>query len=394
MMGKPKAPKAPDLVGLDAAQAARNKDAAYDVMGQNRYGQITPTGSNQWVTDPVTGKTNNVTTYSPEQQALYEKNNALAQAMSGGSGGALNQFMGQYWGGGGAAPSSSGSSGGFSYNGGGSAPAGNSPVGKGIQKDLDYSHLTAMPGSDPMVARQQAQDALYGRAAGYLDPQWQESQRSLETKLSNQGLVPGTAAYNRAMEVENAAKEKAYTGARQDAIAGGGAEQERQQALALALRNQGITEAGNLGAFHNAAQGQGANQWLTQHGQDTSANAQIQSAGIGAAAASQRAQMENELATRAQQFNELMGMGKFGQSGQMIPQFGISQGNLQPYGTGNAVGAASNDYQNQMAQYNARKNSGLGGMLPGIGSFVGNGLDSGWLSNLIGDAGPLLLAGG
>src|SRR4029077_14435312 len=103
-----------------------------------------------------------------------------------------------------------------------------------IQKDLDYSKLTAMPTTDPAVARQEAQDALYKMNTQYLDPQMASAQSALQTRLSNQGLVPGTEAYNRAAQIQNDASQKAYESARQGAIAGGGAEQERQQQLALA----------------------------------------------------------------------------------------------------------------------------------------------------------------
>jgi hypothetical protein len=296
MGSKAKAPKAPDLVAANAAQVAANKTAATDVMNANRYGQQTPFASNQWVTDPATGQTTNVTSLAPEQQALYNKNNALAQAMTGGAGGALDSFMSQYWGGGGAP--AGGGGGAASINIGG-MPQGNdpnSPVNKGIQKNLDYSKLTAMPTTDPAVARQEAQDALYGRASGYLDPQWQQQEASTRTRLSNQGLVPGTPAYDRAYANEQMAKEKAYTGARQDAIAGGGAEQERQQQLALALRNQGVLEAGNLGAFHNAAQSQGAEQYLKKYGVDSSRSAQLGAAGISAGASMANAAANNQLA--------------------------------------------------------------------------------------------------
>jgi hypothetical protein len=367
MGGKSKAPKAPDLVAANAQQVQLNKDAATDVMNQNRYSQTTPFASNDWVTGPD-GKVTNVTTLAPEQQALYQKNNALAQQMSGNASGALDSFMGRYWGdgsGGGGGGSSSSSGGGINVSIPSSA-GGSGGLPGGIQTDLDYSKLTGMPTTDPGVARQQAQDALYKMNTQYLDPQMQNAQKSLETKLSNQGLVPGTEAYNRAAQLQSDSSQKAYESARQGAIAGGGAEAERAQNMALQLRNQGMTEAGNLGAFHNAAQDQGAKQWLQKYGYDSSKDATLGAAGISAGASMSNAQLAADNANRAEQFNELYKMGQFGQSGQMIPQFGTSQGNMGNYGTGNLVGAEQAQYQDA-----AQAAQNKGGMLPAIAGLAG-----------------------
>jgi hypothetical protein len=257
---------------------------------------------------------------------------------------------------------------------GGGLGSDTSPVNKGIQSDLDYSKLTAMPG-DTTAERQQVQDALYKRQTGYLDPQYAEQQRSLETQLSNKGLVPGTPAFNNAMQVMNQAKERAYAGARNDAITGGGAEQERLQNMILQLRNQGKSEADSMGAFHNAAQGQGAGQWLTQHGQDQAAHAQITSAGLSAGAASQAAQLAHEDRSRQQQWAELMGYHSLSQPDSA--NFGIGQGNMGSYNTGDMMGAAQKGYAAQLDAANAARagNAGLGG---GIGGMIG-----GWLGNSV-----------
>ena len=239
---KAKTPAAPDYTALNEQQAALNKGAAYDVMGQNRYTQQAATGSsNEWITDPVTGKVTNKTSFGPSEQPIYDQNAALRQKYGqlgnaaadqfgqnyyggapggggmigsfsgGGAGGGGGYFSGGSGGGGGGGGSYSSSPGTSSVPGGiyASDPiTGTGGVGGDVQRDLDYSKLTAMPG-DTMAERQQVQDALYKRQTGYLDPQYQESQRSLETQLSNKGLVPGTPAFNNAMQVLNQAKEKA-----------------------------------------------------------------------------------------------------------------------------------------------------------------------------------------
>ena len=376
---KAKTPAAPDYTALNDQQFQRNKDAAYDVMGQNRYSQVGATGSsNEWITDPATGKVTNKTSFGATEQPVYDQNAALRLKYGQMGNAAADQFGQQYYGGGGGGGGTSapsyGGGGGMIGSYGGGLGSDTSPVNKGIQSDLDYSKLTAMPG-DTTAERQQVQDALYKRQTGYLDPQYAEQQRSLETQLSNKGLVPGTPAFNNAMQVMNQAKERAYAGARNDAITGGGAEQERLQNMILQLRNQGKSEADSMGAFHNAAQGQGAGQWLTQHGQDTAANAQITSAGIGASAASQAAQLAHEDRARQQQWAELMGYHDLSQP--TNANFGIGQGNMGVYGTGDMTGAANAEYKAQLDAANAAKagNAGLGG---GIGGMIG-----GWLGNSV-----------
>ena len=368
---KAKTPAAPDYSALNDQQFARNKEAAYDVMGQNRYGQVGATGSsNEWVTDPTTGKVTNKTSFGPSEQPIYDQNAAYRLQMGQLGNTAADQFGQKYYGAGGGGGGGGGGSYGMIGSFGGGAPAGPSPVNSGIQSDLDYSKLTAMPG-DTTAERQQVQDALYKRSTGYLDPQYQESQRALETQLSNKGLVPGTPAFNNAMRVLNDAKDKSYAGARNDAIIGGGQEQERLQNMILQLRNQGKSETDTLGAFHNAAQGQGAGQWLTQHGQDTAANAQITSAGIGASASREAAQLAHEDRARQQQWAELMGYHSL--SSPESANFGIGQGNMGVYGTGDEVGAAQRTYQAQLDAANAKnaKGAGIGSM---VGTLAGAGL--------------------
>src|SRR6185436_6078643 len=124
-MGKgAKAPKPPDMTAAADKTAAAAKAGAYDVMNQNRYTQVGPEGSrNVW--DAATNT--NTTTMGAQPQAAYD-------AMMAATTGNMGQFQNKYWGGGGAP---AGGGGGISINvpGGG----GESPLGKGIQKNLDYS---------------------------------------------------------------------------------------------------------------------------------------------------------------------------------------------------------------------------------------------------------------
>jgi hypothetical protein len=163
--------------------------------------------------------------------------------------------------------------------------------------------------------------------------------------------------------------------------------------MALQLRNQGMTEAGNLGAFHNAAQNQGAEQYLKKYGYDSSKDATLGAAGIQAGASMSNNAANNALLQRQQQFNELTKMGQYGQSGQMLPNFGISQGNMGNYGTGDLVGAQQKQYQDAVAASQAKSAGGLGGMLPMIGQVAGT-MFGGPLGGMAGSALGGMLGGG
>jgi hypothetical protein len=132
----------------------------------------------------------------------------------------------------------------------------------GIQRALDYSKLGALPQSNQDTLKQ-VQDAVYNRQAMYLDPQFQKEADKLSANLVQQGAPLGSEAHKQAMAEFADAKERAYSGARMEAIKAGGAEQSRQLADQLGIRQQGVGEINNQGAFVNSAQaqqyGQGAN---------------------------------------------------------------------------------------------------------------------------------------
>ena len=89
---------------------------------------------------------------------------------------------------------------------------------------------------------QDVQDASYKAQTDRLDPQWQQQQGSTETQLINQGLRPGTEAYDNAMRVFNNGRNDAYSQARLQAI--NTAPQTLQQATAI--RNQPLNELNAL----------------------------------------------------------------------------------------------------------------------------------------------------
>lgn len=84
-------------------------------------------------------------------------------------------------------------------------------VGQGFATPFDTSNIRTLQ-ADP-AARQAAQDAAYRQATSRLDPQFQTQQAQTETQLRNQGLVPGSEAYDAAMRNFNFGKNDAYSSA-------------------------------------------------------------------------------------------------------------------------------------------------------------------------------------
>jgi hypothetical protein len=127
-----------------------------------------------------------------------------------------------------------------------------------------------------------AQDAAYDTQAGYLDPQFAQQKSNLDQQLADQGIQPGTAAYDRAQGDFSRSKTFAYQQAQDAAVAAGNQEQatlfgesvtggqfanqaqqqEYSQAQQRAIfanqaQQQGYSEAQQRAIFANQAQQQG-----------------------------------------------------------------------------------------------------------------------------------------
>lgn len=179
-----------------------------------------------------------------------------------------------------------------------------------------YDSLNPLYGQDDLnAARLRTEDALYSR----LNPQFDRDEEALRTRLINQGISQGSEAYNREMERFNQAKNDA----RMQAVLAGGTEADRLFSQSLASRQQGISELDKL---------------------------------------------------RAQPLNEYLAMS--GQQQLQNPQF--QQYSYQGAATPDYQGLVNQNYQNQMAQYNAKQASSnnLMGSLFGLGGQLGGA----WLS--------------
>lgn len=378
-MGKPKAPKAPDPAQTAAAQTGTNIGTAIANQTLGNVNQVTPdgaltysqTGTKQW-TDPTSGKVYDLPTYtatqtlSAGQQAIKNQSDKAElnlATLAAGQSAKLNDLLGrpvdtsgapaagdptkiglpQYTGYG-AGPTlqttvpktgnvmSSIASGGTIQdklgNTGtvqtGLANAGNiknSIANAGnIQTGVaDAGAIKTSVGDTGNVTNSYDYSADTSRYENALmermNPQLAQSRSALETQLANQGLQPGSEAYNRA--IDSATRQE--NDARLGAILNAGQEQSRLAGLA---RDQAT--------FQNSAQQQNFNQALAAAGFTNQAQAQQygQNANnmqlANAAQAQQYQQNANDagFSNQAQQqgFNQNLASGQFANAAQAQQQ--------------------------------------------------------------------------
>ena len=223
-MGKGSSPPpAPDYSAAAREQGDVDKEALAQQTYANRPDQITPWGTTQWstrpITDPVTGQS-----YTGWQQT-QAVSDPLQQALSGQIDLARRRtgLAGERW----------------------------ADAAGGVDDPLDYSQFRSVTEmGDPSSYRQAGEDAAYRRSTSRLDPQFEEDEQALQIRLRNQGLRPGDEAYEAEMNRLNRRKTDAYQAAMDEATAAGRAESAlsfdqnlAQQTQSAALRNMEIDEA-------------------------------------------------------------------------------------------------------------------------------------------------------
>jgi hypothetical protein len=197
--------------------------------------------------------------------------------------------------------------------------------------DIDTSNLAAMP----INAGTTAQDLILQR----LSPTIEAGDRSFAQTLANQGLAPGTQAYNTAFRNREMSKNDLYS---QAALQGIG--------LDMNARQQGFGELMNRAGLYNTALGQDFSQGLSR-------------AQFGNQA--QQQQLAQDLTLRGQPMNEIIGL--LGGSQIQLPQFAGYQGtNIAPAPTFAATQAAN---QAAIQNYGIQQ-AGANATTQGIGSLA------------------------
>ena len=267
----PSAPAAPDYTGAAQQTAAGNLDMARAATAANRVNQVTPYGNLDYKitgSDPYGNPTWTATTsLSDVGKQLLNTQNQAALGLGGTINSQLAQvqdIMGQ----------------------------GFNPQTAPITTNIGQANLNQLTGQ----ANLQTSPDYQGGMAGWdkanqllmarLQPQMQIQQENLDAKLANQGIAPGTEAYNRAkmalgMQQNDLLNQAQLSGlsagntlfqqglqgaqfgntAQQQAYANQQAQQSANNALAQQQFANQLTNA-NLG---NAAQQQQFNQALTQY---------------------------------------------------------------------------------------------------------------------------------
>jgi hypothetical protein len=248
----PSAPAAPDYAGAAQQTAAGNLAAAQAAAAANRVNQVTPYGNLNYAetgTDSMGNPTWTATTSLSDvgQQLLNNQN-----AASLGLGGTINSALGRV----------------------------QSTMGKEFNPNLPSTGMN--PG-------QSYQDAYMQRLA----PQLAQNRESTQAQLANQGVVPGTQAYENAMRQQSMKENDLLLGATTQGFGVG--QQANQQAYNQAMTNYNLP-LNTLSALRTGSQVQNptfinAPQQATTSGADllTASQAQGQYA-LGSSNASAAAQ--------------------------------------------------------------------------------------------------------
>ncbi len=360
-MGKKSSPKAPDYEAAAKATAEGNKEALMYQTDANRANQITPWGTEGWFGEPGTPGYGKVTSLSANQQAIFD---AQEQAQY------QNQLLGL-------------------------------GLGDRLQQDLhrpdDFYNMLPEVGRNPNVPTygqgltdmgqggqmMQMSDKLesaydpafaeqaFARAKSLIDPTHGQQLESQEVALRNQGLTPGTEAYDNALSMLRGQQSEQLNNMAYDSIDRGRAEQQAEFGRAAQANEQNF---GQQSSMFGAGQqrGQYADAQRQQQVQEQMGFGQL---GFGQEMQqSQYQQMLRQAAITEQQQREIGGLNlrNAAQSGQQVGMPNMPGYNQAGYvGGPDLLGAAQAKGQFDL-QADAQKGPGLFDTLGGLGaSYLG-----------------------
>lgn len=348
-MGKksgPAAPAAPDPVATAQAQGQQNINSAIAQANLNRIDQVTPQGSLTYSQNGTnsdgTPRYTQTQTLSPDEQKKYDQNNQVALALNGLATDNISRVADAQ-----SKP--------FTYDGMTAMKTGLNLEGIGdagqIQKGLDYSGLTKLPGTDDFSAdAQRVAGSVYSQAASRLDPQWQQNENDIKSQLAAKGISENSDAYRREYDNMSRAKTDAYNQANFSATQAGANEQSRLFGLSMSARQQGQNEVNTQGDFANGAQ----QQQFGQNAQVAAVNNQNESASAAFNNQTRQQEIEQAAYLRNLPLNDiasLLGTGAGVQSPDFNPvsQVGVAAPDY--------MGQVNSNYAQAMSQYNSKQAS-------------------------------------
>jgi hypothetical protein len=360
----PSAPAAPNYAAAAQETAQGNLDAARAATAANRVNQVTPYGNLDYTIsgeDPYGNPTWTATTSLSDtgRQLLNNQN-----AASLGLGSAITSQLGQVQDvmGRGFNPNTPA----IQY--GGQAPTlgqvgqagqaqgmGNAPT---LQTGLDYQGMEGWDKATALINQR-------------LQPQIQQSEERLQAQLANQGIVPGTEAYNRAMTQQGQRTNDLLTQAQ---LAGQNVQQNMfGQALQggqfanQAMLGQNQAQLGNVAQSNQALQQNYANQLAAQQQNNQVAQQMFANQQSGANLSNQAQQQAYNQALT--QYNMPLNTLSALRTGAQVqnPSFVNSAQQATTSGA-DLLGAAGMQYNAQMGDFNAKQaaqqnfNQGLMGL--------------------------------
>jgi len=382
---KPDPPQPPDPIRTAAGATATNVGTAVANQQMNNINQITPQGAltyNQTGTftwnDPTTGAsyqiplTTATQSLSPDQQnlqALGMQSQTNLAGLAAQQSGSLQNLL--------AAPMSLegvSTPGNWNFfNGFPMTQTSYADVG-GQQRSLgDAGQITRDygPADNFSADRQRVEESLYGR----IDPQLQRDRQALETRLQDQGIRYGSAAYNQAMDDWN----RQSTDARLAVTAAGG--QEQQRMMDMEAKRAGFQNAAQQQAFQELQQrGMFANQAQAQDYQQAALRAQFYNTGQAQQLAQNQAAFnaQNTLRTqdlaeryaqRNQPINEISAL----MSGSQVKDPSFITTGRENIATTDYAGLVNNAFSQNLQNYQTQSNNanqligGLFGAIAGAG---------------------------
>ncbi len=244
-------------------------------------------------------------------------------------------------------------------------------MGNWTQGGADPTHVQGTSAQDMSATMQPYVDQAYQQATRTLDPQWQQQSAAFDQQMVNQGIQPGSAAYNTAKQQFDQSKNDAYSQAQAQAQQQGLAAQNQafgqglSQSQLAAQLSQALIGANSQYAGQQLQGNQGIMQALLGGNSGIAQQIIGGNATRGAAEAAAGASRGNSMNS----YN--LGMAQLGEQGRQFDQtFGqnVSQtdfGNLMNLlGMGQGV----NQYNNNLLNQDQSRNQSFFGYMPSGGA--------------------------